>query len=164
MLREDGHLKLTDFGIASAAREDPSLTRSGVLVGTPRSMSPEQIQGDPPAPSFDLYALGCIGLELITGKPTFPERDVMKLMLRKATWKIPTQRKLGAPISNELYTVLKSCLAREPEKRQLDFALLKSWSQSVDPALVSNLLKNTDTSADTVDAGNFDDPSSDSFF
>ena len=89
MLNTQGMIKLTDFGIASATKVDANLTKTGFLVGTPRYMAPQQIEGEDANPSFDLYAMGCIALELLTGKPVFAEREVMKLLLRKATWKIP---------------------------------------------------------------------------
>src|SRR5207247_5842747 len=65
--------KIVDFGIAKAASETPqdALTRSGLVIGTPEYMSPEQLLGDPIDARTDVYSLGCIVYQIITGSTAF---------------------------------------------------------------------------------------------
>lgn len=81
------HVTVLDFGIAKEIEVGTkgrleNLTASGVIVGTPRYMSPEQINGISAVPQSDLYSLGCIMFEMLTGAPPFVADDVAKLLLR----------------------------------------------------------------------------------
>lgn len=151
MLNSEGTIKLTDFGIASATTGDQNLTRTGFLIGTPRYMSPQQIEGKPANPTFDIYALGCIGLELLTGKVVFAEREVMKLLLRKATWSIPSRSAFRVPISEALYSLLAQCLHTDPEVQgRIQLADVMVWAGRIDPGLLRGLTgKPADAGEDT---------------
>jgi eukaryotic-like serine/threonine-protein kinase len=70
VLGPGGQVKITDFGIAHAAGSVP-ITRTGVLIGTPAYLAPEQVAGDAASPASDLYALGVVGYECLTGTPPF---------------------------------------------------------------------------------------------
>ncbi|HTM20606.1 MAG TPA: serine/threonine-protein kinase, partial [Kofleriaceae bacterium] len=77
-------IKVLDFGLAkSVAEAETQRTESGVVVGTPRYMSPEAASGAPPAPSADLYALGVILAELVIGKPLWQESNFAALVAQK---------------------------------------------------------------------------------
>jgi eukaryotic-like serine/threonine-protein kinase len=65
-----GRVKITDFGIAYAAWSAP-ITQTGVLVGTPAYLAPERVTGGPATPASDLYALGVVGYQCLTGEPPF---------------------------------------------------------------------------------------------
>lgn len=71
LITADGEVKLADFGTARIVGMDTSITRAGQVVGTPDYMSPEQIRGEELGPSCDIYALGIIGYELLSGKRPF---------------------------------------------------------------------------------------------
>ena len=74
LVREIGgrdYAYLTDFGIAKAPAAQDSLTRTGWVIGTPAYLAPEQIRGEQPGPRSDLYALGCVIFEALTGQPPF---------------------------------------------------------------------------------------------
>ena len=70
LVRPDGTVKITDFGIAWSARS-VALTRTGQVIGTPQYLSPEQAEGRLASPASDVYALGLIGYECLTGHPAF---------------------------------------------------------------------------------------------
>lgn len=70
LIRTDGHLKITDFGLAQRPGRAKT-TRSGDIMGTAKYMAPELIRGGRLTPRTDIYALGCLAYELITGKPPF---------------------------------------------------------------------------------------------
>jgi hypothetical protein len=74
LVRLDGLVKITDFGIATAAGENPQtqpVTQPGVLIGTPAYLAPERISGIPATPAIDLYALGVVAHQCLTGQAPF---------------------------------------------------------------------------------------------
>ena len=70
LITEQGQVKITDFGIAKAASAVP-LTQTGMVVGTAQYVSPEQAQGNPLGPASDVYSLGVVGYEMLTGHRPF---------------------------------------------------------------------------------------------
>ena len=78
LLADDGRIVLTDFGIAAAAREG-----EGELAGTPRYMAPEQAAGDDPTPAADVFALGVVLYEMLTGAPGFTGNNVAEIAAHK---------------------------------------------------------------------------------
>lgn len=73
------HAYLTDFGVAKPSEKSDQLTHTGWVVGTPGYLSPEQIRGSEPGPRSDLYALGCLFYEMLTGRPPFIADNEMAL-------------------------------------------------------------------------------------
>ena len=71
MITPDGKVKVTDFGIVSLQNEESDITKTGSILGTASYISPEQAQGKPVSIESDLYSLGTVLYELITGKPPF---------------------------------------------------------------------------------------------
>src|SRR5256884_4903823 len=75
-----------DFGLAKERRADPAiakLTATGIILGTPEFMSPEQIRGRPLDARSDIYALGIVGFEMFTGKLPFPGRNAQEIMIAR---------------------------------------------------------------------------------
>src|SRR5690606_23151872 len=86
MVTRDGAVKVLDFGIAAILRRDVTrITATGSMVGTTRYMSPEQIKGGQVSPRSDLYALGCILHELVTGRHLFTSDNEFTLMQQHVT-------------------------------------------------------------------------------
>ena len=77
MFREDGASVLTDFGIAKETNQDLNLTETGMIVGTPKYMSPEQIKGVGASPAGDIYSLGIMFYQLLVGRVPFKGADFM---------------------------------------------------------------------------------------
>lgn len=80
LLRADGSLVLADFGLVVAAGEDSQGHAGGALFGTPRYVAPEQLQGAPAAPAADVYSLGVLVHELLTGRPPFAGETLMEVL------------------------------------------------------------------------------------
>lgn len=107
---------LTDFGLARAA-DDATLTRSGVLAGTPQYMSPEQVRGEQVGSRADLFGLGCVLYTLCTGKPPF-EGENSYAILRQITDGAPQPiREINPRIPSWLCGLIGRLMAKHPEKR-----------------------------------------------
>src|SRR4051794_19145918 len=82
LVRPDGSVKITDFGIAWSARS-VALTRTGQVIGTPQYLSPGQAEGRLATPASDVYALGLIGYECLTGHPAFEGDNAVTIALKQ---------------------------------------------------------------------------------
>nr|WP_240982179.1 bifunctional serine/threonine-protein kinase/ABC transporter substrate-binding protein [Streptomyces sp. S3(2020)] len=103
--------RLIDFGIARAA-DDTALTASGLVVGTPGFLAPEQAQGQPATSASDVFALGCVLAYASTGAPPFGTGTPDALMYRT----VHDEPELG-PVEGELRTLVERCLAKDPAER-----------------------------------------------
>jgi hypothetical protein len=126
LLTADGTPKVTDFGLARRLEGEEGLTLSGVLVGTPSYMAPEQARGDKSAigPATDVYALGAILYELLTGRPPF-EADTATATLQQvlADEPVPPAR-LNSRVPRDLETICLKCLQKAPAQRYASGAAL----------------------------------------
>ena len=111
--------KVVDFGIAKAVEEGPneSLTRTGLVIGTPEYMSPEQLLGDPVDARSDIYSLGCILYQMLTGRRPFDEPTREQMIKRRLTEKAPHPRDLVPSLPKTLDLVVARMLARSPRDR-----------------------------------------------
>jgi hypothetical protein len=104
LVRSDGSVKITDFGIAWSARS-VALTRTGQVIGTPQYLSPEQAEGRPATPASDVYALGLIGYECLTGHPAFEGDNVVTIALKQV-------RQDPEPLPRELPSGVRTLIRR----------------------------------------------------
>jgi eukaryotic-like serine/threonine-protein kinase len=111
--------KVVDFGIAKALAEGPNdaLTRTGLVIGTPEYMSPEQLLGDPVDARSDIYSLGCILYQMLTGRRTFEEPTREQMIKRRLTEKSPHARELVPELPKTLDMIVARMLARTPQDR-----------------------------------------------
>lgn len=120
--------KVLDFGIAQLGddAEGRDSDRS-LVVGTPRYMSPEQMEGKPLDPRSDLYSLATILFELIAGRPPFEAATPVALALRKIQEVAPPLRQVNphARIPDELEAFLRRALSRDPDRRPRDASEFK---------------------------------------
>jgi serine/threonine protein kinase len=126
--------KVVDFGIAKALSDLPqdSLTRSGLVIGTPEYMSPEQLLGDPVDARADIYALGCMLYQMLTGGQPF-DATTREQMIRRRLHEPPPHLQTAMPeIPRRLDTLIAHMLARSPNER---LASAAEVSASLDPAL-----------------------------
>jgi eukaryotic-like serine/threonine-protein kinase len=113
LLTDDGVVKLTDFGIARATTST-GLTKTGEMLGTPHYLSPEQALGRSATAASDLYALGVVAHELLTGRRPFDLDTPVATALAHITEPMPT---LPAAVPTDLLEVITRCLAKDPKDR-----------------------------------------------
>jgi eukaryotic-like serine/threonine-protein kinase len=119
LLTADGTPKISDFGLARRLQGEAGLTQSGVPVGTPSYMAPEQARGQTHVigPAADIYALGAILYELLTGRPPFRAETAAETVLQVISQEPATPSRLNAKVPRDLDTICLKCLRKEPEKR-----------------------------------------------
>jgi serine/threonine protein kinase len=126
ILRQNNDVKIVDFGIAkfmmTAGRELNSLTKTGEVFGSPLYMSPEQCRGRQLDGRADIYSLGCLMYEAVTGRKLMAGRNPTEVMLKHVEKKpdltaLESLNHVGAPL---LHAIVARCLEKEPESRFAD--------------------------------------------
>jgi len=116
MIDRDGQVKIMDFGIARTLRAE-GITSPGMMVGTPKYMSPEQAEGKDVDERSDIYGLGIILYEMLTGKVPFEGDSPLGIALKQKTEAPPDPRKINPEIPENLGRLILRCLAKEKERR-----------------------------------------------
>jgi serine/threonine-protein kinase len=109
-------VKLTDFGIVRIA-EDAGLTNSGIVLGTADYLSPEQARGETLTASSDLYSLGVVMFEMLTGRPPFVGPTAVSIAMQHATTNPPPLRQFNPNIPPSVEQLVLRALQKEPEDR-----------------------------------------------
>ncbi|MCJ7488112.1 MAG: protein kinase [Candidatus Aminicenantes bacterium] len=116
MIDKDGDAKIMDFGIARSL-SGRGITGAGVMIGTPEYMSPEQVEGKEVDQKSDIYSLGVILFEMVTGRLPFAG-DTPLSVAHKQKYDAPEDpKKLNAQVSDDLARVILKCLAKDGDKR-----------------------------------------------
>jgi serine/threonine-protein kinase len=125
-LAADGTPKIGDFGIARRPDDGARLTQTGLLVGTPSYMAPEQGQGsrDAMGPAVDVYALGAILYELLTGRPPFQGETGAATIFQVITQDPVPPSRLNFKVPRDLETICLKCLQKAPQHRYAGAAAL----------------------------------------
>jgi serine/threonine-protein kinase len=129
MVREDGVVKLMDFGIAKVLDRDDRMTMTGTLVGSPAHMAPEIIEGHEVGPEADVFSLGTMLYYFATGQLPFSGPHATSTLKKILDGAYEDPRRIVPALSDELAEIISKCLAREPssrypEARQLQDALV----------------------------------------
>lgn len=123
LVKKDGgeQAVVTDFGIARAAAQgaaEEDLERgSGPLMGTPAYMAPEQVRGEEVGPAADIYALGIVLYEMVTGTLPFAGDSAIDVARRRLSEEAPSPRSVVPELDERWEKVILRCLAREPRRR-----------------------------------------------
>jgi serine/threonine-protein kinase len=125
MICEDGTLRLMDFGIAWGPHLR-RLTFIGFAPGTPHYMPPERVKGKRGDARVDIYSLGAILYEMLTGKIAFNAHDIATIMESRVTGDPEAPRKINPKISREAEEIILHAMERDPEKRHPSAAALKA--------------------------------------
>ncbi|MFC5409019.1 serine/threonine protein kinase [Larkinella bovis] len=133
MLTPEGTIKLMDFGIARVKGEQ-RLTQANRIVGTLEYMAPELIEGQEPSPASDIYAMGVLLYELLSGKLPFASRTDYELMRAIVREKPIPLRKLDDQIPKELEAIVQKALEKNPARR---FEDAKAFQKALQPFFAS---------------------------
>jgi tetratricopeptide (TPR) repeat protein len=119
VMTESRQPKITDFGLAKLLEDERGATFSGTILGTPSYMAPEQLRGGSRevTPAADVYALGAILYELLTGRPPFKGATPLSTLDQVANQEPLVPSKLQRTTPPELETICLKCLEKEPSKR-----------------------------------------------
>jgi serine/threonine-protein kinase len=113
LITPDGHVKITDFGIARVA-DQVSLTATGQVMGTVQYLAPEQATGKPASPATDIYSLGIVAYEALAGKRPFTGDSQMAIAMAQINEAPPA---LPSNIDQRVQNLILSCLAKKPGQR-----------------------------------------------
>ncbi len=116
MSDKDGRVYVMDFGIARSL-ETPGMTQTGALMGTPEYMSPEQAKGEKVDARSDLFALGIIFYEMLTGNSPFKAETAMATMFKRTKERATPLAQLNVGVPGRLSDIVSKCLEIEPEHR-----------------------------------------------
>ncbi len=120
VLLSGGHALVADFGIARAVSPDGAvqkITATGMSMGTPYYMSPEQAGGEVVGPTADLYSLGCMLYEMLAGEPPFTGKNAMQIMARHAMEQVPSIRIVRSAVPEEVEDAIFAALQKTPADR-----------------------------------------------
>jgi eukaryotic-like serine/threonine-protein kinase len=117
MLGKDDHVFVSDFGLAKSLGEVDGMTQSGEMLGTPRYMAPEQVEAKHVDARTDIYALGLILYEMVTGDVPFTAESTLQLMYKRAHETPPAPKTIVPDIPDWLNIIIMKCLAGDPANR-----------------------------------------------
>ncbi len=116
MLAASNTVKLMDFGLARS-NDVPRVTASGYIAGTISYVAPELIEGGDPSPRSDLYALGIMMFELLTGNQPFKGADIFQMIFQHINAPIPAPKDFRSDVPNTLNTLVMNLMSKIPDER-----------------------------------------------
>jgi serine/threonine protein kinase/predicted Zn-dependent protease len=134
IIDKDGNARIMDFGIARSLRTK-SITGEGVIIGTPEYMSPEQVEGKDVDQRSDIYSLGVILYEMLTGRVPFEGETPLSVAVRQKTEVAPDPRKSNAQVPEDLSYVILKCLEKDKAKRYQDVAEVRAELEKIEKGI-----------------------------
>jgi serine/threonine-protein kinase len=118
LIDDDGLLKIVDFGVAAAASSgDTQLTKTGYVIGSPKYMAPEQILGKKVDATADVYSIGVIMYEMITGIPPYSRGDHMSVMYQHVQGKAKLCQEINPDIPDAFAAIVAKSMSVDKTKR-----------------------------------------------
>ena len=132
MLTEDGVVKITDFGLAKAARSETQLTATGEVLGSPGYISPEQAQGAPLDARSDIYSLGATFFHLVTGKLPFEAPTPVAMIVKHMNEPLRSPRAVNPAVPYPVASAIQKMMAKRPGERFQDYdALIRELERAL---------------------------------
>jgi serine/threonine protein kinase len=156
LVGRDGSIKLTDFGIVSVYKDiNPErLTTTGMTLGTVQYLAPEQAQGEIVSPAADVYALGIVMYEILTGRPPFDGNSPVAVAMQHIEDSPTPPRQLNPTIPPALEEIILRCLEKVPEMRFRDGSQLARALETLGDAKLSESVPVTAGQAPTPTTSN----------
>ncbi|MDX2207250.1 MAG: protein kinase [Gemmatimonadales bacterium] len=118
VLLSGGHVVVADFGIARAVEEGAQkLTQTGMAIGTPTYMAPEQGMGESVGPTADIYSLGCMLFEMLAGEPPFAGKNASAILAKHVMEQVPSVRIIRQSVPEEVELAIFAALGKSPADR-----------------------------------------------
>jgi serine/threonine protein kinase/Tfp pilus assembly protein PilF len=134
MIDKDGNARIMDFGIARSLKEK-GITGAGVMIGTPEYMSPEQVEGKEIDQRTDIYSLGVILYEMVTGRVPFEGETALTIAVKHKTEVPKDPREYNTQLSEDLSRVILRCLEKEKEKRYQSAGEIRSELTNIEAGI-----------------------------
>jgi serine/threonine-protein kinase len=146
----DDHVYVSDFGLARSFEEGSvGITRTGVFLGTPRYMSPEQVEGKPADARSDLYSYGLMLYEMVTGDVPFTGESTLAVMYQRLRETPPNPKTLNAEVPDWFAKVIMRCLEKDPATRYQSAAEILADLNATKAPIAANTIQ---ISIPTMDA------------
>jgi len=117
LVTQEDVIKITDFGIAQVLSETQPQTRADVVWGSPHYFAPEQAQGEKPTAAADVYSIGIVMFEMLTGRLPFTGTNQQELAMAHINKDIPDVREFNASVPEPLAHIIKKAMAKKPNDR-----------------------------------------------
>lgn len=140
MIQKDSSVKIMDFGIARSL-ETRGVTEPGMIIGTPEYMSPEQAEGKETDQRSDIYSLGIILYEMVTGKVPFESDSVIGVCMKHKNEMPLHPQKINPKLSSSLSQIILCCLEKSPDDRYQSTESLLDDLEQLDAKLPNSLKK-----------------------
>ena len=146
LITEQGHAKVGDFGIARAATAT-AITKTDLILGSVRYLSPEQAKGDEVGPPSDLYSLGVVLYEMLTGSVPFDEENPIATAMKHVTEEPASPRELDPTVPKVLEAITLKLLKKDPKQR---YASAKELADDLERLLVGPILAEVSNPSETT--------------
>jgi serine/threonine protein kinase/tetratricopeptide (TPR) repeat protein len=134
MIDKEGYARIMDFGIARSLKTK-GITGAGVMIGTPEYMSPEQVDGKDPDQRSDIYSLGVILYEMVTGRVPFEAETPFAVGIKQKSETPKDPKELNSHIPDDLNQLILRCLEKDKEQRPQSAGELSSELESIEQGI-----------------------------
>ena len=131
----NGKLKIMDFGLARLSGSD--MTRTGLVMGTPHYMSPEQVRGEHVDARSDVFAMGCVFYEILTGKKPFDAESLHSVLYKVMQAEPPSPAESVPGLPNVIVQIVEKALAKKPADRFQDASEFRAVLEAAREAIAS---------------------------